>query len=88
MLQSFDVFSPLSPLLGRSHWYVAVICFPWLEEPVYEECPHQNSLYHQPQQSPLQSGSEKTRTSSVLAFSGNCKDEEKMDANSLLSKGG
>ncbi|NWX10339.1 SENP7 protease, partial [Caloenas nicobarica] len=77
------------PVNEESHWYVAVICFPWLEEPVYEECPHQNSLYHQPQQSPLQSESEKTRTGSVLAFPGNCKDEEKMDANrSLFSKGG
>ncbi|OPJ66700.1 sentrin-specific protease 7 isoform A [Patagioenas fasciata monilis] len=77
------------PVNEESHWYVAVICFPWLEEPVYEECPHQNSLYHQPQQSPLQSEREKTRTGSVLAFPGNCKDEEKMDANrSLFSKGG
>nr|XP_021148917.1 sentrin-specific protease 7 isoform X3 [Columba livia] len=77
------------PVNEESHWYVAVICFPWLEEPVYEECPHQNSLYHQPQQSPLQSECEMTRTGSVLAFPGNCKDEEIMDANrSLFSKGG
>lgn len=88
MLYSFDVFSPLSPLLGRSHWYIAVICFPWLEEAVYEECPHQNSLHHQPQQSPLRSESENSRTDSVLAFPDNCKDEEEMDANrSLFSKG-
>jgi len=68
-------------LLGRSHWYIAVICFPWLEEAVYEECPHQNSL----QLSPLQSEkeSENTVTASVLAFP-----EEEMDANrSLFSKG-
>ncbi|XP_064917686.1 sentrin-specific protease 7 isoform X11 [Columba livia] len=77
------------PVNEESHWYVAVICFPWLEEPVYEECPHQNSLYHQPQQSPLQSECEMTRTGSVLAFPGNRKDEEIMDANrSLFSKGG
>ncbi|KAM6100316.1 sentrin-specific protease 7 isoform 2-T4 [Theristicus caerulescens] len=77
------------PVNEESHWYIAVICFPWLEEAVYEECPHQNSLYHQPQQSPLQSESENTRTASVLAFPGNCKDEEEMDANrSLFSKGG
>ncbi|NXI90161.1 SENP7 protease, partial [Psophia crepitans] len=76
------------PVNEESHWYIAVICFPWLEEAVYEECPHQNSLYHQPQQSPLRSESENTRTGSVLAFSSNCKDEE-MDANrSLFSKGG
>ncbi|KAM7127479.1 sentrin-specific protease 7 isoform 3-T8 [Ciconia maguari] len=77
------------PVNEESHWYIAVICFPWLEEAVYEECPHQNSLYHQPQQSPLRSESENTRTGSVLVFPGNCKDEEEMDANrSLFSKGG
>ncbi|XP_074070458.1 sentrin-specific protease 7 isoform X3 [Macrotis lagotis] len=26
-----------------SHWYLAVICFPWLEGPVYEDFPHQLS---------------------------------------------
>ncbi|NXH72159.1 SENP7 protease, partial [Hydrobates tethys] len=77
------------PVNEESHWYIAVICFPWLEEDVYEECPHQNLLYHQPQQSPLQSESENTRTGSVLAFPGNCRDEEEMDAEgSLFSKGG
>ncbi|XP_047913956.2 sentrin-specific protease 7 isoform X4 [Anser cygnoides] len=70
------------PVNEESHWYIAVICFPWLEEAVYEECPHQNSL----QLSPLQSEkeSENTVTASVLAFP-----EEEMDANrSLFSKGG
>ncbi|NXG71748.1 SENP7 protease, partial [Baryphthengus martii] len=77
------------PVNEESHWYIAVICFPWLEEAVYEECPHQNSFYHQPQQLPLHSECENTRTGSVLAFPGNCKDEEEMDANrSLFSKGG
>ncbi|XP_054040045.1 sentrin-specific protease 7 isoform X4 [Rissa tridactyla] len=77
------------PVNEESHWYMAVICFPWLEEPVYEECPPQDSLYHQPHLSPLWSESENTRTRSVLAFPGNCKDEEEMDANrSLFSKGG
>ncbi|XP_062452401.1 sentrin-specific protease 7 isoform X2 [Rhea pennata] len=78
------------PVNEESHWYIAVICFPWLEEAVYEECLHQTSLYHQLQESPLQSekDSQSTRTSSVLAFPSNCKDEE-MDANrSLFSKGG
>ncbi|NXY74069.1 SENP7 protease, partial [Glareola pratincola] len=77
------------PVNEESHWYMAVICFPWLEEPVYQECPHRDSLYHQPQLSPLWSESENTRTRSVLAFSGNCKDEEEMDANRILfSEGG
>ncbi|XP_055657369.1 sentrin-specific protease 7 isoform X1 [Falco peregrinus] len=77
------------PVNEESHWYIAVICFPWLEEAVYEDCPHQNSLHHQPQQSLLLSESENPTTGSVLAFTGNCKDEEEMDANrSFFSKGG
>ncbi|KAM6319683.1 sentrin-specific protease 7 isoform 2-T4 [Podargus strigoides] len=76
------------PVNEESHWYIAVICFPWLEEVMYEECPHQNSLYYQPQQSPLQSKSQNAATGSVLSFAGNCKDKEEMDANgSLFLKG-
>ncbi|KFV19463.1 Sentrin-specific protease 7, partial [Tauraco erythrolophus] len=77
------------PVNEESHWYIAVICFPWLEEAVYEDCTHENSLNHQPPQSPLRSESENSRTGSVLAFAGSCKDEEEMDANRILfSKGG
>ncbi|NXM35889.1 SENP7 protease, partial [Oxyruncus cristatus] len=69
------------PVNEESHWYIAVICFPWLEEVVYEECPHPNSLSHQ---SPLRSESENTRPGSVF-FKG----EEEMDSNRILfSKGG
>ncbi|XP_058718772.1 sentrin-specific protease 7 isoform X8 [Poecile atricapillus] len=72
------------PVNEESHWYIAVICFPWLEEAVYEECPHQNSLSHRPQQSPVEPESENPRAGSVLF-----KDEEEMDGNrSLFSKGG
>ncbi|KAM9033133.1 sentrin-specific protease 7 isoform X1 [Sarcophilus harrisii] len=31
------------PVNEASHWYLAVICFPWLEGPVYEDFPHQSS---------------------------------------------
>ncbi|XP_068877824.1 sentrin-specific protease 7 isoform X4 [Aphelocoma coerulescens] len=66
------------PVNEESHWYIAVICFPWLEKAVYEECPHQNSL------SPLEPESENTRTGSLFL-----KDEEEMDGNrSSFSKGG
>ncbi|NXD38632.1 SENP7 protease, partial [Copsychus sechellarum] len=68
------------PVNEESHWYIAVICFPWLEEAVYEECPPQNSLS---QQSPLEPECENTRAGSVLF-----KDEEEMDGNrSLFSNG-
>lgn len=97
MLQIFDLFVCLfvcfnffffsPPLLGRSHWYIAVICFPWLEEAVYEDCPSEDSLNYQPQQSSLQSKNENTRTDSVLVFPGNCKNKEDTDANrGLFSK--
>uniref|UniRef100_A0A8C3RPL7 SUMO specific peptidase 7 n=1 Tax=Chelydra serpentina TaxID=8475 RepID=A0A8C3RPL7_CHESE len=43
------------PVNEESHWYIAVICFPWLEEAVYEDCPNQGSLQFQTQQFPLQS---------------------------------
>ncbi|XP_042644631.1 sentrin-specific protease 7 isoform X2 [Tyto alba] len=77
------------PVNEECHWYIAVVCFPWLEAAVYEDCPHQNSLYHQPQQSPLQSESGNTRTGSVLVFPSNFKDEVEMDANrSSFTKGG
>ncbi|NWW62811.1 SENP7 protease, partial [Ifrita kowaldi] len=72
------------PVNEESHWYIAVICFPWLEEAVYEECPHQNSSSHWPQQSPLEPESENTRTGLLFL-----KDEEEMDGNrSSFSKGG
>ncbi|NXT63498.1 SENP7 protease, partial [Chaetops frenatus] len=72
------------PVNEESHWYIAVICFPWLEEAVYEEYPQENSLSHQPQQSPLEAESENTRAGSVFL-----KDEGEMDGNrSLFSKGG
>ncbi|XP_048149773.1 sentrin-specific protease 7 isoform X6 [Corvus hawaiiensis] len=72
------------PVNEESHWYIAVICFPWLEKAVYEECPHQNSLSHWPQQSPLEPESENTRTGSLFL-----KDEEEMDGNrSSFSKDG
>ncbi|XP_032907562.1 sentrin-specific protease 7 isoform X2 [Catharus ustulatus] len=68
------------PVNEESHWYIAVICFPWLEEAVYEECPPQNPLC---QQSPLEPECENSRAASVLF-----KDEEKMDGKrSLFSKG-
>ncbi|XP_064266727.1 sentrin-specific protease 7 isoform X3 [Passer domesticus] len=72
------------PVNEESHWYMAVICFPWLEEAVYEECPQQNSLSHRPQQSPVEPESENSRAGSVLL-----RDEEEADGNrTLFYKGG
>ncbi|NXD24589.1 SENP7 protease, partial [Spelaeornis formosus] len=61
------------PVNEEAHWYIAVICFPWLEEAVYEERPHQSSLSRRPRQPPLEPESENTRAGSVLF-----KDEEEI----------
>ncbi|XP_055965206.1 sentrin-specific protease 7 isoform X2 [Sorex fumeus] len=39
------------PVNESSHWYLAVICFPWLEEAVYEDFPQTVSQYSQTHQS-------------------------------------
>ncbi|XP_071070960.1 sentrin-specific protease 7 isoform X8 [Dasypus novemcinctus] len=39
------------PVNESSHWYLAVICFPWLEEAVYEDCLQTVSQQSQAQQS-------------------------------------
>ncbi|XP_069928116.1 sentrin-specific protease 7 isoform X16 [Oryctolagus cuniculus] len=39
------------PVNESSHWYLAVICFPWLEEAVYEDFPQAVSPQSQAQQS-------------------------------------
>uniref|UniRef100_A0A8C6AV76 SUMO specific peptidase 7 n=1 Tax=Monodon monoceros TaxID=40151 RepID=A0A8C6AV76_MONMO len=39
------------PVNESSHWYLAVICFPWLEEAVYEDFPQTISQHSQTQQS-------------------------------------
>ncbi|XP_038200797.1 sentrin-specific protease 7 isoform X4 [Arvicola amphibius] len=39
------------PVNESSHWYLAVICFPWLEEAVYEDCPQTASQQSRDQQS-------------------------------------
>ncbi|XP_075446240.1 sentrin-specific protease 7 isoform X3 [Ascaphus truei] len=36
------------PVNENSHWYLAVICFPWLENAVYEDRKLQSSTLHQP----------------------------------------
>ncbi|XP_026514788.1 sentrin-specific protease 7 isoform X4 [Terrapene carolina triunguis] len=78
------------PVNEESHWYIAVICFPWLEEVVYEDCPNQGSLWSQTQQSPLQSEKkrETVRTNTVLVFNDNWKNKEELDVKSNLHSEG
>ncbi|XP_074855404.1 sentrin-specific protease 7 isoform X3 [Carettochelys insculpta] len=77
------------PVNEESHWYIAVICFPWLEEAVYEDSPNQSSLQSQTQKSPLQSEKRETpKTNTVLVFKDNWKGEEEPAVkNNLHSEG-
>ncbi|XP_048349299.1 sentrin-specific protease 7 isoform X2 [Sphaerodactylus townsendi] len=73
------------PVNEESHWYIAIICFPWLEEVVYEDCLDPCSLQSPTPQFPvhLETKTETVRTETVLVFSDNRNDEE-MDMNSHL----
>ncbi|XP_053162215.1 sentrin-specific protease 7 isoform X2 [Hemicordylus capensis] len=74
------------PVNEESHWYMAVICFPWLEEVVYEDCPDQSPPQSHLQPSPLppEMKSEIVRTETVLVFNDTWNDKEELDANSKL----
>uniref|UniRef100_A0A8C8VF68 Sentrin-specific protease 7 n=1 Tax=Pelusios castaneus TaxID=367368 RepID=A0A8C8VF68_9SAUR len=76
------------PVNEESHWYMAVICFPWLEEVVYEDCATQGLLPSQTQQSPPKSEKrrETDRTNTVLVFNDNWKDKEELNVKSNLIK--
>uniref|UniRef100_A0A8D0HHB2 SUMO specific peptidase 7 n=1 Tax=Sphenodon punctatus TaxID=8508 RepID=A0A8D0HHB2_SPHPU len=78
------------PVNEESHWYIAVICFPGLEEAVYEMCPDQCSLQPQTQQSPFQSEkkTETVRTHTIVIFSDNGNDKQELDINSNLQPKG
>ncbi|KAH0624981.1 hypothetical protein JD844_032959, partial [Phrynosoma platyrhinos] len=74
------------PVNEESHWYIAIICFPWLEEVIYEDYPDQCTLpsnFHRfPHQTQIKS--EAVRTESVLVFSNTWNDKEELDINSSL----
>ncbi|XP_061484154.1 sentrin-specific protease 7 isoform X2 [Rhineura floridana] len=74
------------PVNEESHWYIAVICFPLLEEVVYEDCPDQGSQQMFFQQSPCQPEikSDTVRTKTVLVFNDTRSDKEELDLNSSL----
>ncbi|CAI5772928.1 sentrin-specific protease 7 isoform X2 [Podarcis lilfordi] len=78
------------PVNEESHWYIAVICFPWLEEVVYEDCPDQGSPQSSAQQSPRQPEIKHgtIRTESVLVFNDTRSDKEQQDLNSNLQPKG
>ncbi|XP_055115028.2 sentrin-specific protease 7 isoform X7 [Symphalangus syndactylus] len=74
------------PVNESSHWYLAVICFPWLEEAVYEDFPQTVSQQSQAQQS---QNDNKTidndlRTTSTLSLS--AEDSQSTESNMSVPK--
>ncbi|KAF7251135.1 Sentrin-specific protease 7 [Varanus komodoensis] len=69
-----------------SHWYIAVICFPWLEEVVYEDGPQPCSLQSCFQQLTYQppKNSNTSSEDSVLVFNDTWSDKEELDINCNL----
>ncbi|KAG8136725.1 hypothetical protein E2320_005280 [Naja naja] len=74
------------PVNEESHWYIAVICFPWLEKVIYEDCESQHLPQPDFQQFPHQSESNSgtIRKENVLILSDIWCDSEEQDIKSNL----
>ncbi|XP_032075646.1 sentrin-specific protease 7 isoform X1 [Thamnophis elegans] len=74
------------PVNEESHWYIAVICFPWLENVIYKDCENQHWPQSDFQQFPHQSESNSVtiRKESVLVLSDIWCDTEEQDIKSNL----
>ncbi|XP_026556614.1 sentrin-specific protease 7 isoform X2 [Pseudonaja textilis] len=74
------------PVNEESHWYIAVICFPWLEKVTYKDCESQHLPQSDFQQFPHQSESNSgtIRKESVLLLSDIWCDSEEQDIKSNL----
>ncbi|XP_062982946.1 sentrin-specific protease 7 isoform X2 [Elgaria multicarinata webbii] len=74
------------PVNEESHWYIAVICFPWLEEVVYEDSQDQSCPQSGFQQFPCRPEikSKTARTETVLVFNDAQNDKEDLEINSSL----
>ncbi|KAM6447092.1 sentrin-specific protease 7 isoform 3-T4 [Liasis olivaceus] len=74
------------PVNEQSHWYIAVICFPWLEEVIYKDCEKQHLSQSYFQQFPGQPESSNGTVikETVLDLSDIWCDTEELDINSNL----
>ncbi|KAM3836582.1 sentrin-specific protease 7 isoform 1-T1 [Vipera latastei] len=74
------------PVNEESHWYIAVICFPWLEKVTYKDCESQHLPQSDFQQFPHQSESDNgtIRKESVLVLNDIWYDTEEQDIKSNL----
>ncbi|KAI5134915.1 sentrin-specific protease 7 isoform X2 [Manis pentadactyla] len=74
------------PVNESSHWYLAVICFPWLEEAVYEDIPQTTSQPSQPQQSQLDNKTIDNDLQTTSALSLGTEDSQSTDTNMTIPK--
>nr|XP_036854564.1 sentrin-specific protease 7 [Manis javanica] len=74
------------PVNESSHWYLAVICFPWLEEAVYEDIPQTTSQPSQPQQSQLDNKTIDNDLQTTSALSLGTEDSQSTDTNMSIPK--
>ncbi|XP_048202480.1 sentrin-specific protease 7 [Perognathus longimembris pacificus] len=74
------------PVNESSHWYLAVICFPWLEEVVYEDFPQTVSQQFQAQQSQQDNRTTDNdlRTTSTLSL--NAEDPKSTEMSTTIPK--
>ncbi|XP_040836492.1 sentrin-specific protease 7 isoform X2 [Ochotona curzoniae] len=74
------------PVNESSHWYLAVICFPWLEEAVYEDYPQTDSQQAQAQQSQCDNKAVDNDQHSTLALPPSTEDSHTTKMNMLVPK--
>ncbi|XP_011220417.2 sentrin-specific protease 7 isoform X4 [Ailuropoda melanoleuca] len=74
------------PVNESSHWYLAVICFPWLEEAIYEDFPQTVSQHSQVQQSQHDNKTIDNDLHSTSTLSLGTKDSHSTETNTSVPK--
>ncbi|XP_050634916.1 sentrin-specific protease 7 isoform X3 [Macaca thibetana thibetana] len=74
------------PVNESSHWYLAVICFPWLEEAVYEDFPQTVSQQSQAQQSQNDNKTIDNDLHTTLTLSLSAEDSQNTESNMSVPK--
>ncbi|OBS57658.1 hypothetical protein A6R68_11214 [Neotoma lepida] len=74
------------PVNESSHWYLAVICFPWLEEAVYEDFPQPVSQQPQDQQSQQDSKTIDNDLHTTSTVSASAEDSQSTEMNMSVPK--
>ncbi|XP_045641275.1 sentrin-specific protease 7 isoform X6 [Ursus americanus] len=74
------------PVNESSHWYLAVICFPWLEEAIYEDFPQTVSQHSQVQQSQHDNKTTDNDLHSTSALSLGTEDSQSTETNTSVPK--